>query len=278
MLFFLCEWRIAVNWVKVDWGEFFSLQGQRRSLNNDDSFFLSRTGGSSSTFGKAFQSHRSVLGMQSGLPAWSICVYSVHVFHLQGFLLELFPVNSFEPYNHYSSQASIKTTSPLWPLSADPQKRPIQSPAWQWLLKHYPKKSKWLLGLDKLISDYQRSSKKRKNHLKTPKRISYQVYFVKEEIRCLQCLKQTFYSLPFLLIIGHQFLVSLYFCYIKLYLGFCFLFVLYLNQKYFCKENFCTLWKFWYQIASNNTLPSSLPPLTSNSQPSTCTWAIPLYL
>ena len=144
--------------------------------------------------------------------------------------------------------------------------------------KALSKKSKWLLGLDKLISDYQRSSKKRKNHLKTPKRISYQVYFVKEEIRCLQCLKQTFYSLPFLLIIGHQFLVSLYFCYIKLYLGFCFLFVLYLNQKYFCKENFCTLWKFWYQIASNNTLPSSLPPLTSNSQPSTCTWAIPLYL
>lgn len=41
---------------------FFSLQGQR-SLNNDDSFFLSRTGGSSSTFGKAFQSHRSVFVM-----------------------------------------------------------------------------------------------------------------------------------------------------------------------------------------------------------------------
>lgn len=132
---------------QVDWGEFFSLQGQRRSLNNDDSFFLSRTGGSSSTFGKAFQSHRGVLGMQSGLPAWSICVYSVHVFHLQGFLLELFPVNSFEPYNHYSSQASIKTTSPLWPLFADPQKRPIQFPAWQWLLKHYPKNQNDFLAL-----------------------------------------------------------------------------------------------------------------------------------
>ena len=216
--------------------------------------------------------------MQSGLPAWSICVYSVHVFHLQGFLLELFPVNSFEPYNHCSSQASIKTTSLQWPLSADPQKRPNSVSCMTMAAKALSKKSKWLLGHDKLISDWQRSSKIRENHLETPKRMSCKAYFVKEEIRCLQYLKQAFHSLPFLLIIGHQFLVSLYFCYIKLYLGFCFLFVLYLNQKYFCKENFCTLWKFWYQIASNNTLPSSLPPLTSNSQPSTCTWAIPLYL
>lgn len=83
--------------------------------------------------------------------------------------------------------------------------------------KAFSKQSKWPLGHDKLISDWQRSSKIRENHLKTPKRISCQVYFVKEEIRCLQYLKQTFYSLPFLLIIGHQFSVSLYFCYFKIY-------------------------------------------------------------
>ena len=120
------------------------------------------------------------------------------------------------------------------------------------------KKSKWLLGLDKLISDYQRSSKIRKNHLKTPKRISCQVYFVKEEIRCLQCLKQTFYSLPFLLIIGHQFLVSLYFCYIKLYLGFCFCLFCIWTKSIFVRKIFVPFEKFGIKLPP--TIPCLPPP------------------